>query len=173
MYVICIYSLYMYMPSTLRGKIEHWIKSYTYLIHIVPVLCGWYAQNKKSILMHKSHWLSDILWRFTHSVLLSVRILWSSNCTPFRSTRVDVRFLTCGLCCSISWVLCVVLCRSLLVFLPFFLVAIVLSVLLWITYSDYLFSIFKLFLMFVHTAPSNLYFYASLGLFCLFVFWCF
>ena len=108
------------MPSTLRGKIEHWIKSYTYLIHIVPVLCDWYAQNKKSILMHKSHWLSDILWRFTHSVPLSVRILWSSNCTPFRSTRVDVRFLTCGLCCSISWVLCVVLCRSLLVFLPFF-----------------------------------------------------
>jgi len=46
-----------------------------------------------------------------------------------------------------SLVFCVVFCRSLFVLLPFFFLAIVLSVLLRITASDYPFVVFKLFFL--------------------------
>ena len=58
---------------------------------------------------------------------------------PFRSTRVHPGF-QCDSCYSICSFICM-FCRSLFVL---FLLAIVLSVLLRYTYSDYLFGIFKL-----------------------------
>ena len=51
-----------------------------------------------------------------------------------------------GSCYSLFSFMCM-FCRSLFVLLGFFLLAIVMSVLLLFTYSDYPFGIFKLFLM--------------------------
>jgi hypothetical protein len=84
--------------------------------------------------------------------------MWITNCLPFRSTWVNPRLIV-GFVFIDSLVFCVIFCRSLFVLLSFFfvivcssliygfwlhllyLVAIVLSVLLWYTASDYTFCI--------------------------------
>ena len=69
---------------------------------------------------------------------------WSRNCLPFRTTRVHPRFLVGFMLLDLQfyvYVLQIVVCPFLL-----FLFAIVLSVLLRYTDSDYPFGIFKLFL---------------------------
>ena len=81
---------------------------------------------------------------FPHSLLITTRWvqLVEQELLPFRSTWVHSRFLM-GFCYLICRFMC---CRSLFVLSSCFLLAIVFSVLLRFTDSDYSFGIFKLFL---------------------------
>ena len=97
--------------------------------------------NLKSLAYHMSI-ISHCHWFHCEILIILVRWhQWSRNCLPFWSIWVHPWFLA-GLCYSIFSFMSM-FCRSLF---DLFLLAIVLSVLLQLTDSDYTFGIFKLFL---------------------------